>query len=98
MDPRLAVIVSKCPRLKKRVQIYWEMPKKSLSATTKGTIEGNNRRFLSIHLTQVCVCVCGGGGTRIFALNVEVDGRFATPRGGTRGRSTQGHGSEGLRV
>ena len=43
MGPRLAVIVSKCPRLK---NVYKSNRRclKSLSVTTKGTKEGNNRK------------------------------------------------------
>ena len=45
MGPRLAVIVSKRPRLKK-------------SPTTKGTIEGNNGGPRYTPYTRRCVCVC----------------------------------------
>ena len=54
MDRRLAVIVSKCPRLK---NVY----KSNESRLQKSNNKGNKRgEVLSLHLTQdwVCVCVC----------------------------------------
>ena len=59
MGPWLAVIVSKCPRLK---NVYKSNGRYIKSPTTKGTIEGNNRRssvytLLKTYCAWVCVCV-----------------------------------------
>ena len=56
MGPRLAVIVSKCPRLK---NVYKFNGRSQKSPTTKRTKEGNNRRSSVYTLNKIiCVCVC----------------------------------------
>ena len=87
MGSRLADIVCKSPRLNKRVQIKWKMPKNN-----KGNKRGNNRRssVYTVH-KQMWVCVWerarrGGEGEG------EGEGRGR----GERARG-EGKGSSGLR-
>ena len=54
MGPRLAVIVSKCPRLKNVYKSNGRCLKK-FKSNNKGNNRGEQQEVLSIHLTQDCV-------------------------------------------
>ena len=98
MGPQLAVIVSKCPRLK---NVY-----KSNKETIEGTIERNNRRssVYTLHKTVCVMCervrhrLWGTCNNRTMVPHKEIQWNNGTPQGKFYSLATFGHKREDNQV